>query len=81
MIIVYWYLVIGLLLGCCAAYWFVYQFGWEYLYKDFKENTKDEEVFDFSFNQFKTVFCVIVPVLFSVTWLYWVVYIAKKFWK
>ncbi len=81
MIIVYWYLVIGLLLGCCVAYWFVYQFGWEYLYKDFKENTKDEEVFDFSLNQFKTVFSIVVPLLFSVTWLYWVVYITKKFWK
>ncbi len=81
MIIIYWYLVIGLLLGFCVAYWLVYKLGWDFLYEDFKENTKGEEVLDLSFSQFKTVFCLVFPILTSITWLYWAIYIAKKFWK
>jgi len=82
MIVLYWYLIVGIMLGCVITYVLVDKLGFEYLFEDYKYSSKDDEFkLDLSFNTFKTIVTLLIPLVVAFTWPYFMYLTARKYFK
>lgn len=82
MVFLYWYIVVGVLIGVFAAYKMVNEYGWEFLCEDFNAmgaNQKNKIVF--TAEEFKIAFPLGILFLAVLTWPYFVYVLFKNYLK
>jgi len=81
MIFVYWYFLIGVLVGCFITYILADKVGFESLFNDYQQRGEEDEMIDMSFETFKSVLCFLIPLMVAFTWPYFVYMSAKKYFR